>query len=111
MSNAMPKETEAEVRKALFREAVAKAADFIEKNPEKFHFHSIYVPSSEEHDRACAIGWIGYFAKMLPGTNINETVDYFGTTDREIYKRFNSIDPSWILSADRCVAALRAAYL
>jgi hypothetical protein len=111
MTIAQSKETEIEVRKALFRDAVAKAADFIEKNPERFEFYRTQVPASKEHENACAIGWIGYFAGMAPGTFVCDVTHHFGTSDWEIYMKLNEHYTLWNHNHILCASALRAAFL
>lgn len=43
------------------REAILKAADFIEANPRKFSYHATMVPATCR-TKGCLLGWIGHFA-------------------------------------------------
>ena len=47
-------------------EAIMKAADHIERNPEDFNFMSVAIPSCGTP--GCALGWIGSFGGLSKGS-------------------------------------------
>lgn len=48
------------------REAILKAADWIEKNPHLYNFDRTRVPDC--NTPGCMVGWIGHFMGYEPGT-------------------------------------------
>lgn len=54
-------------------QAMMKAADFIEKNPHRYSFMSITVPSEFDDSVGCMIGWTNYFFGFSPGVPIECT--------------------------------------
>lgn len=43
--------------------AIMAAADFIERNPERYNFYSARLPRGDD-DRVCLLGWAGHFMGM-----------------------------------------------
>lgn len=46
--------------------AMMKAADYIEANPQVLNMHNVQIPEAEGRD-GCALGWTGYFLGLTGG--------------------------------------------
>jgi len=93
------------------RDAILQAAFFLQEHPEKFNFSSILVPSST-NQRACALGWIGYFSgEQWKHRPVSEVADHLlGINDWAFYFRLDRIVKwfgLWTFSGRACSRALR----
>jgi hypothetical protein len=97
-------------------DAIMKAADHIERNPELFQFHRIYVP--ECGTPACALGWIGFFVGSKDATRIATdgltNVGYVAETalkihDAGVFYAFMQENAGlrWQRNAAECAAGMR----
>ncbi len=50
--------------------AFRKAARLIERNKQRYNFYTARAPTTEQ-DRACVLGWIGYFLKETSSVDAN----------------------------------------
>ena len=75
-------------------DAMMKAADFIEANPDRYDFLSVYTPgdrapSSNFFDNkpsyGCMIGWTGHFLEMGQGVHITAVCRAIGVSEGELY--------------------------
>lgn len=108
--------------------AIMKAADHIERNPQEFSFVSVVIPKEPCGSPGCALGWIGHFAgaarphtRSISCVAANETYDeetrrllrlespLLGITQAEFYERMKDASGShdWRYSAPHCAVALR----
>ena len=78
-----------------FKQAVIKAADFIEQHPDRLQFSETRVPL-DETGRACQLGWVEFFMGMRPGKLVGMhrgspmgLLQFFQAMDR--------LDSSWTL--------------
>lgn len=90
------------------RDAILKAADWIEKNPALFDFEVCEVPACGSP--GCAIGWIGHFMGRNAGyTGFKEIAISMGLPDHEgtFYQRMDDINAVWDRDAKACSHTLR----
>ena len=103
------------------REAILKAADHIERNPEDFRFTQPAVPD-QCGTPGCALGWIGYFLGEPEGliwsyTHLDVSEHWLqlghSTIGAEIfYNRMSALENgllwnTWSVNAHRCAETLR----
>jgi hypothetical protein len=69
------------------REAILKAADFIERHPNQYEWTSILVPGFD--GSGCMLGWISYFMGKVPYSGIQYEIEP-GVTQSLFYGRINS---------------------
>lgn len=94
--------------------AIMKAADTIERNPDLFNFMSTNAPKPECGTPGCALGWIGFHAgyksAVAPDTMAGVAKDLLGLDmSYQFYDRMYDLKGSkqWKYSANNCAAALR----
>lgn len=94
-------------------QALLKAADHIELNPQEFSFMEWRVPSMCGSP-GCALGWVGFFAKIDGDANtvavaMGLTFSCADRTDMAFYHRMDRLMGSnaWMDSAKLCAAGLR----
>jgi len=94
-------------------EVLKRAADIIEKYPERFEFVSTLIPEGE-HDcgtPGCALGWIGAVHPKRPATNDCEnTVPQLlepGLSAINFYGRMDRLAFGWRSNPRICAAGLR----
>lgn len=92
-------------------DAIMKAADWIEKKPELYDFTINGVPP-DCGSTACALGWIGYFAKIKGGKYCGhfsqELLEKAGLTTLSTFlARMNKISSVWHHDTDITASALR----
>ena len=93
------------------REAILKAADSIEMNPELFNFSSTVLPSRDCGTPGCALGWIATYSDGACLTSCGRGWLYdrvLDINDSLFYNRMSAISFYWITSAEECAKALRA---
>lgn len=77
--------------------AIMKTANLLEKHPDLWDFHKVYVPKCDSP--GCALGWIGFFM----GRKAGDPLPSFGISSGEFYDRLSEIqyeDPNWINKPD-----------
>ena len=92
------------------REAMLRAADFIEHQPERFHFMAVSVPRNRREwtVRACALGWIGHFMLEDEGplerpVYLDDVADTLGYSTQWCFYLCMDVaagDPTWRLRGD-----------
>jgi len=109
-------------------EAILQAADHIGSHPADFNFMAQHIPTGCGSP-GCALGWIGYFAKIKPvayysfadvahdvlrlGLESKEALWRYGAAhefyDRigDICKEFGLLKSDWMFNATACAMALR----
>lgn len=88
------------------RQAILKAADHIEANPDQFNYWVVGVPDCGSP--GCALGWIGYFLGFSVGASFWGNVSpAMGLASEDFYDRMTEIDRKWESGAARCSHALR----
>jgi hypothetical protein len=96
------------------RDAILKAADWIEGHPRHFSFGFIKVPDCGSP--GCAIGWIDHFLNIPAGALINggcdpwvyENRSTLGVCDEKFYIRMDKTGIiNWRAYAKECAEALR----
>jgi len=91
------------------RNAILKAADHIEKNPDEFDFMAIGFPEPNCGMPACTIGWIGSFLGKRASygvTGFSEEV--LGVFALDFYERMDQLGGNtWRSEAAACARALR----
>ena len=96
-------------------DAIMKAADQIEANPETFDFERC-IPDPERGTAGCALGWICLFAgierncifpDIWDHTAVSDAMDLPEVPDPEFYCRMDNLADGWRWSADLCAHALR----
>ncbi len=71
-------------------DATMRAADQIEARPDLWDFMTITIPKCGAP--ACALGWIGHFAGVLPGKDIREVINLMGLPNHmEFYSRMGDL--------------------
>lgn len=99
----------------MYRQAFLQAADHIDKYPESFRFYRYLVPANDDPGtQACALGWVGHYAKLAPDTCVNKVAFDLGTDERSFYNRLKRCAPWWHIDRNRwmyepklCAKALR----
>lgn len=92
MTSEMTSEITSEIKPLV--EALSFAINFLEAHPEKYSFYRGDVPESED-ERACLLGWIGYFGNVK-GNFIDVGKAYnLCTGIAEAVGQFNGEDYSW----------------
>lgn len=80
-------------------EILMRAADFIEKEPQRWDFHASKSPEHNYETPACALGWIGYAAGLYDVFNHEIASKVLGSSDVALfYDRLSDIDvglPTW----------------
>lgn len=94
------------------REAILKAADWIQQHPKDFQFSSCDIPSCGTP--GCAIGWIVAFSGFKPGKEWNaglaeKALGIFnnGDADEEFYNRMDKINERWLYHPSECAETMR----
>ena len=96
------------------RQAMYKAADSIEQNPEMFNFGSIEIPDC--NTSGCALGWILFHAEesidRFSGRGLHAVAEnYLGLSSVsngcEFYNRMATFNPWWSIDAQACADAMR----
>jgi len=87
--------------------ATTAAAKFLRQHPERYNYYLGFVPETE-HTRACAIGWVGFFANL----DWDDTVQAMcvrsrAPGDMEIYRRFDKFEAGWEINPHACARALK----
>jgi hypothetical protein len=59
-------------------DAMRKAANHIEKNPDCYRFFAIMVPGDAPGETGCMIGWLGHFLGERRGTGITTVAQRIG---------------------------------
>ena len=72
-------------------DAIMKAADMVESNPDKFNFNATRVPD-DCGSPGCALGWIGHFAGRPAKLRYE---GYYGFSDVAISTLGLAADASW----------------
>jgi hypothetical protein len=98
------------------RQAILKAADYIEANPSEFDFNAFCIPHPCGSP-GCALGWIGYFSGLKPETfgfsRVAHEVMNLGIPGHGefvFYQRMDAICGGryrWKQSAELCAHTLR----
>ena len=107
------------------RDAILKAADHIEQNPQSFNFRETFTPN-DECGTGCALGWIAYFLNikdtydssavgivkvaslLLTGEILLTQVTAKDVPNcLEFYNKMHTLDFDWKKSAVNCAKALR----
>ncbi len=99
------------------RQAILKAADSIEKNPNLFDFNSVVDPSLKCGTPGCALGWIGFHLDMERRwgggfrNGLDSVSEKIGMSDDQL-KFYSVMDGlcgnyDWRKSADECARGLR----
>ena len=99
----------------MIRQAILKAADSIEKNPNLFSFGSVVLPSLKSCGTpGCALGWIGHYLGIAEGDEFFQriadrlNVKWCFHSDNEFYPRMTELAGScWRDNASNCAKALR----
>lgn len=99
--------------------AVLRAADHIDKHPERFDFRTLKTPLTR-FERGCALGWIAFFVNdhLEPhsdGYLVNDFCEqFFGISDTKFYERMRRLEVgtssrmiTWPQSAAICADTLR----
>lgn len=92
-------------------DAIMKAADHIEQNPQLFDYHNIYVPDCGTP--ACALGWIGHFAGIRDLyredglTNVGYVEKILGRHDFYAFMVTRTDARNWIKDAAACARGMR----
>lgn len=91
------------------RRSVRSTISLFKRDPDRYSFHMVEVPKTLE-DKACVIGWIGYYANLH---GVISTVEKeFGIRDDLIYGAMDSItknaERSWHNSAQVAAEGLKA---
>lgn len=98
----------------MLYQAIMRAADHIEQNPELFDFHASVVP--ECGSPGCALGWIGFFANISPGISVSDASDAMDTSDWTFYHVMDALTEDvgddengngWMANARLCALGLR----
>jgi hypothetical protein len=104
------------------RQAILKAADWIEKHPEDFMFSATQIPKCGTP--GCALWWIGHFSRMSLKTNDYESYTTVakevlrvpgekllgnGSPHFEFYRRMDALlgHSGWMHYAPMCAEGLR----
>jgi len=90
------------------RNAILKAADHIEKNPNEFDFMAIGFPEPNCGTPGCALSWIGSFLGKRAECGVTWfPEEVLGIEAIEFYYRMEGFDNNWRWRADACARALR----
>ena len=96
------------------REAILKAADYIEVHPAEFNFMSISIPKGGCGTPGCALGWIGHFANIRSGIDkaakkalgLADQVDFYRRMDIMLCGSYPG-PTTWRQDPKECARALR----
>lgn len=89
-----------------YYDALNKAADHIEQHPRDFNFLSAKIPESLG-TKACALGWIGYFAGAREGYAIGVGVEVLGH-ECEFFQSITDLAGSgWMSKPEQCAKGMR----
>ena len=66
-------------------EAIMKAADFIERNPDRYRYMATNTPGSDGGCQACMWGWTGHFMEMPAGMRVTEVAQFLGEVETDLY--------------------------
>jgi len=90
------------------RNAILKAADHIEKNPNEFDFMAIGFPEPGCKTPGCALGWIGSFLGKRATYGVTLcSEEMLGVSEGGFYNRMRKFDKNWEYEAGACARALR----
>jgi hypothetical protein len=93
--------------------AIMRAADLIERTPQLYAYHNIYVPKCGSP--ACALGWIGHFAGAKDSgrtdglTNVGYVGDFVLGEDSVDFYNFMDLHTgkNWRDDARECARGMR----
>jgi len=97
-------------------DAIMKAADQIETNPETFSFSATRIPGKDCGTPGCALGWIGHFSggnRKLSFLSVPPQLGLDGYDgDGDFYYRMKVLcrggdSSAWKFSASKCAETLR----
>lgn len=94
-------------------DAMMKAADYIESNPNALNIYNIMIPL-DKNGAGCALGWTGYFLGLTDRV-YNNVHPLLGVKDpnssREYFERMNALqgkEPGvWFHDSARCARTMR----